>query len=224
MRRHAAAHPAEKVEFQDRKRNGILGKAQEAQERARECLRVESGRAAVEGKPEHEADAEEPHAAYREEQPRCPAPVRLNLASPYALQRHGRAQEDEHAVQGRADVLDDVAHCATPPHHVDAGQAGPDRRAQVQATIPSMQAWRAGPQMRQQLQQAAQAGEEDDDFANMPPPSFPALNSAQRASGTRTMGPPTLKPLSNAGLMPPPSRPSTSLRTPPSAAASFQDK
>lgn len=64
--------------------------------------------------------------------------------------------------------------------------------------------------------------DDEDDFANMPPPSFPALNSAQRASGTRTMGPPTLKPLSNAGLMPPPSRPSASLRTPPSAAASLR--
>lgn len=51
---------------------------------------------------------------------------------------------------------------------------------------------------------------DDDDEDNLPPPSFPALNSAQRASGSAApRAPPTLKPLpsqSASALMPPPSR------------------
>lgn len=53
----------------------------------------------------------------------------------------------------------------------------------------------------------------DDDLKHLPPASFPAVDSVQRASGPPTRGPPKLKPLSNgtasldAKLMPPPPRP-----------------
>ncbi|KAH7048457.1 heme/steroid binding protein-like protein [Macrophomina phaseolina] len=51
--------------------------------------------------------------------------------------------------------------------------------------------------------------DDDDEDDNLPPPSFPALNSAQRASGpaptsSAPRAPPKLKPLPNSALMPPP--------------------
>jgi len=62
---------------------------------------------------------------------------------------------------------------------------------------------------------------DDDDLKHLPPPSFPTINSAQRANGpSSTRGPPKLKPLphdalpTDAQLMPPPPRPGA-LRTPP---------
>lgn len=66
----------------------------------------------------------------------------------------------------------------------------------------------------------------EDDTDNMPPPSFPAMNSAQRASAAPTFRkPPTLKPLNGAPtasqLMPPPKLPQA-FRTPPSAAANLR--
>lgn len=66
----------------------------------------------------------------------------------------------------------------------------------------------------------------EDDTDNMPPPSFPAMNSAQRASAPSAFRkPPTLKPLNGAPtasqLMPPPRLPQA-LRTPPSAAANLR--
>jgi cytochrome b involved in lipid metabolism len=66
----------------------------------------------------------------------------------------------------------------------------------------------------------------EDDTDNMPPPSFPAMNSAQRASAPSTVrNPPTLKPLNGvptpSQLMPPPRLPQA-LRTPPSAAATLR--
>ncbi|TID22719.1 putative MFS-type transporter [Venturia nashicola] len=66
----------------------------------------------------------------------------------------------------------------------------------------------------------------EDDTDNMPPPSFPAMNSAQRASAPPTFRkPPALKPLNGAPtasqLMPPPRLPQA-LRTPPSAAANLR--
>ncbi|CZR55990.1 related to cytochrome b-type NAD(P)H oxidoreductase [Phialocephala subalpina] len=60
--------------------------------------------------------------------------------------------------------------------------------------------------------------EEDEDYNAMPPPSFPALNSAQRTTGgtrptppsSSSMGPPRPNPIpqSSSGLMAPPARPS----------------
>ncbi|KAE9991660.1 putative MFS-type transporter [Venturia inaequalis] len=66
----------------------------------------------------------------------------------------------------------------------------------------------------------------EDDTDNMPPPSFPAMNSAQRASAPPALRkPPTLKPLNGeltaSQLMPPPRLPQA-LRTPPSAAANLR--
>ncbi|KAF2141042.1 uncharacterized protein K452DRAFT_251950 [Aplosporella prunicola CBS 121167] len=54
----------------------------------------------------------------------------------------------------------------------------------------------------------AKSDSEDED--NLPPPQFPALNSAQRASGPAPRAPPTLKPLESPAapsLMLPPARP-----------------
>ncbi|KAF8853220.1 hypothetical protein BDZ45DRAFT_677832 [Acephala macrosclerotiorum] len=69
-------------------------------------------------------------------------------------------------------------------------------------------------------------GDEEEDYDSMPPPSFPALNSAQRTTGgtrgpsslnslpapptSSSMGPPRLNPMlqsSSSGLMAPPPRP-----------------
>ncbi|KAF2088993.1 cytochrome b5, partial [Saccharata proteae CBS 121410] len=60
--------------------------------------------------------------------------------------------------------------------------------------------------------------DEEDEEDNLPPPSFPALNSAQRASGPAPAprGPPTLKPLSSntaSQLMPPPSRTASGMQS-----------
>ncbi|EPE31824.1 Cytochrome b5-like heme/steroid binding protein [Glarea lozoyensis ATCC 20868] len=56
------------------------------------------------------------------------------------------------------------------------------------------------------------ADDDEDPYASMPPPQFPALNSAQRAGAPRA--PPTLQPTPSAGLMAPPSR-TTGLMAPP---------
>lgn len=66
----------------------------------------------------------------------------------------------------------------------------------------------------------------EDDTDSMPSPSFPAMNSAQRASAPSTFRkPPTFKPLNGAStasqMMPPPKLPQA-LRTPPSAAANLR--
>lgn len=64
---------------------------------------------------------------------------------------------------------------------------------------------------------------DDDEEDSLPPPSFPAINSAQRASGpvpvpvpSISMPPPPTKP----NLMAPPARPATSLMPPPRVAPS----
>ncbi|KIW07245.1 uncharacterized protein PV09_02101 [Verruconis gallopava] len=55
-----------------------------------------------------------------------------------------------------------------------------------------------------------QDGSEDEND-HLPPPCFPAMNSAQRAGASTLSKPPTLKPLSNGGgLMAPPPRPNPS--------------
>ncbi|KAL1632009.1 hypothetical protein SLS56_004054 [Neofusicoccum ribis] len=77
------------------------------------------------------------------------------------------------------------------------------------------------------------APDDDDEDENLPPPSFPAMNSAQRASGPTPRSPPKLKPLPAqppaSAMMPPPppprltpapQRPSGGLMPPPRMPAS----
>ena len=68
--------------------------------------------------------------------------------------------------------------------------------------------------------------DDEDDLKDLPSPSFPAINSAQRANGlSPTRSPPKLKPLTNgvrptdAQLMPPPPRPGTLRSSPNSTTA-----
>ncbi|KAI4617407.1 hypothetical protein J4E80_005610 [Alternaria sp. BMP 0032] len=65
---------------------------------------------------------------------------------------------------------------------------------------------------------------DEDEEDNLPPPSFPAMNSAQRASkppSLSAMPPPsTMPPPSKPSLMAPPPKPTTSLMPPPRVAAS----
>lgn len=64
--------------------------------------------------------------------------------------------------------------------------------------------------------------DDEDDLKHLPPPSFLAIDSAQRANGpSPTRAPPKLKPLSDAQLMPPPPRPSV-LRPPPNGTAGLR--
>jgi cytochrome b involved in lipid metabolism len=70
--------------------------------------------------------------------------------------------------------------------------------------------------------------DDEDDLKHLPPPPFPAVDSAQRANGpSSTRGPPKLKPLlhgtplTDAQLMPPPPRPGA-LRPPPNSTAALR--
>jgi cytochrome b involved in lipid metabolism len=87
----------------------------------------------------------------------------------------------------------------------ESGEATPKAKAEPNGSLSSI------PTLN--LEPADDSDPDDDDLKHLPPPSFPALGSVQRASGSSTRGPPKLKPLSNgsasldAKLMPPPPRP-----------------
>jgi len=130
----------------------------------------------------------------------------------------------DHLIVSEADTLKSVEEQNQNSDEDDGfGDATPKALAQSNGLLPVV------PTLNLELPPDSDDEAEDEDLKNLPPPSFPALNSIQRASGpSYTRGPPKLNPISNssasldAKLMPPPLRPSIRPPTQPNTAAALR--
>lgn len=128
----------------------------------------------------------------------------------------------EHQIVSEADTSKSVEEQNENSEQDDGfGDTTPKALAQTNGSLPAV------PTLN--LEAPLDSDDEDEDLNNLPPPSFPALNSIQRASGpSYTRGPPKLNPLPNSSaaldtkLMPPPPLPSIRPSTQPNTAAALR--
>lgn len=138
----------------------------------------------------------------------------------YAQATNGVAptKRDQSQSGGRESTApDDQGHVEL--QHQDTAQASPEQPS-PQTTPKAVPRDTASPAVVPtfNLESQHSSDEDEDDQDNLPPPSFPAMNSAQRAGGRAP--PSAMAPPPKPNLMAPPSKPASSSLMPPPRVAS----
>ena len=129
---------------------------EKSQERPGERLGIETDRPVVHYDPEHQTNAEEPHAAYRQEKPQGPASMQIEPARASVSPGRDCEGQDEQRIEADRDVLRQIAdHATAAPHHDQAADAHGRGQKQVGSTVPAMEGWSTAANLRHQLQGAA---------------------------------------------------------------------
>mmetsp|Transcript_23212 Transcript_23212/g.54895 ORF Transcript_23212/g.54895 Transcript_23212/m.54895 type:complete len:313 (-) Transcript_23212:323-1261(-) len=143
------------IYLQHGQRQQVLGEGQRRQEGSGEALGVEAHRAPPDQQPQHQPDAEEPHAVHGEKQPQRPAPVGREVPRAGSLPGQDGEPDDEQGIQAHAQVLPKVAHGALHPQQVQAAEAAEQGRHHEGPSHAAMQRRQTAAQGRHQLHHAA---------------------------------------------------------------------